>query len=370
MHRVDKILQDFVLSNDDLRRVTDTLLIDLKKGLAAATHTTSTVKMFSTYVRDIPDGSEKGTFLALDLGGSKFRVLRVDLDGQYCNLTGEIYDISQSVMEGPGEVLFDHIAACLVNHVSKMDPDKNNLSNMDPEENHAFKMEHEKENYASKMDSDNESCSKIDSDDKQNPVPNTGPDDKNSVSKMDPEKKKNVSKMHLDKNYLSKLDPEKNHASNKMEHDKENYVSKMNSVNDSCDTTDPDDKNPVSKMNPDKIKEHLHLGFTFSFPCLQRSLTSSVLTGWTKGFTCSGVVGKDVAQMLREAIERRKESGVEIHVIAVINDTTGTLMSCAHRNRDCRIGLIVGTGCNACYMEKLEEVETWTGDRNHPDQVN
>ncbi|XP_017461177.1 PREDICTED: hexokinase-2-like, partial [Rhagoletis zephyria] len=39
------------------------------------------------------------------------------------------------------------------------------------------------------------------------------------------------------------------------------------------------------------------------------------------------------------------------------NDTTGTQMSCAHRNPGCNIGLIVGTGCNACYTEKVENCE-------------
>lgn len=34
---------------------------------------------------------------------------------------------------------------------------------------------------------------------------------------------------------------------------------------------------------------------------------------------------------------------VKIDVCAILNDTTGTLMSCAWKNRNCRIGLIVGT---------------------------
>jgi hypothetical protein len=33
---------------------------------------------------------------------------------------------------------------------------------------------------------------------------------------------------------------------------------------------------------------------------------------------------------------------VQIDVCAILNDTTGTLMSCAWKNSDCRIGLIVG----------------------------
>lgn len=44
-------------------------------------------------------------------------------------------------------------------------------------------------------------------------------------------------------------------------------------------------------------------------------------------------------------------------------------MSCAHRNRKCRVGVIVGTGTNACYMEKLDKVETWNEEYDEPNQV-
>ena len=33
-------------------------------------------------------------------------------------------------------------------------------------------------------------------------------------------------------------------------------------------------------------------------------------------------------------------------------------MSCAWRNENCRIGLILGTGTNACYLEKIKDIET------------
>jgi hypothetical protein len=33
---------------------------------------------------------------------------------------------------------------------------------------------------------------------------------------------------------------------------------------------------------------------------------------------------------------------VGISVMAVLNDSTGTLMSCAHKNLNCRIGVIIG----------------------------
>ena len=39
-----------------------------------------------------------------------------------------------------------------------------------------------------------------------------------------------------------------------------------------------------------------------------------------------------------------------------MNDTVGTMMSCAFEDHSCQIGLIAGTGSNACYMEKLGNI--------------
>ena len=58
-----------------------------------------------------------------------------------------------------------------------------------------------------------------------------------------------------------------------------------------------------------------------------------------------------------------------MEIVAIVNDAVGTLMSAAHVDRNCEIGLILGTGCNACYMEHLTNVETWDEEKNHPDQV-
>lgn len=52
-------------------------------------------------------------------------------------------------------------------------------------------------------------------------------------------------------------------------------------------------------------EERLALGFTFSFPLKQLGLTKGILQRWTKGFSCSGVVGEDVVQGLKDAIARR-----------------------------------------------------------------
>ena len=59
-----------------------------------------------------------------------------------------------------------------------------------------------------------------------------------------------------------------------------------------------------------KITTKLPLGFTFSFPVLQTSLTSGTLIRWTKDFSASGAVGEDVVRLLREAFSRKVSHGV------------------------------------------------------------
>lgn len=65
----------------------------------------------------------------------------------------------------------------------------------------------------------------------------------------------------------------------------------------------------IAKALADFVKKHnitnkLPLGFTFSFPVDQTSLTSGTLKRWTKDFTASGAVGIDVIEMLKEAFAR------------------------------------------------------------------
>lgn len=125
-----------------------------------------------------------------------------------------------------------------------------------------------------------------------------------------------------------------------------------------------------------KDREKLPLGFTFSFPCKQEGLTHAKLVNWTKGFNASNVEGKDVVGLLREACKRRGVclkkfllalrnlyfQDIDIDVVAVLNDTTGTMMACAFKENSCNIGVIAGTGSNACYMEKLEKVPKLEGE--------
>ncbi|NXP15157.1 HXK2 protein, partial [Thinocorus orbignyianus] len=256
-HKVDQLLAPLRLTRTDLERVQALMRQEMDLGLGQETNASSSVRMLPTYVCGTPDGTgegqgpgeggageavallmllcwfpaERGEFLALDLGGTNFRVLVVRLEENGIHMASEIYVIPTSIMQGTGEALFNHIIECIMD----------------------FQM-------------------------KQN------------------------------------------------------------------------------------LMEHiLPLGFTFSFPCKQLGLDQAVLLSWTKGFSASDCEGKDVVQLLREAAERKQY--LSLKVVAVVNDTVGTMMSCGYDDPKCEIGLIVGTGTNACYMEEMQNVGTAEGEQ-------
>jgi len=101
------------------------------------------------------------------------------------------------------------------------------------------------------------------------------------------------------------------------------------------------------------------LGFTFSFPIKQTGIASGILIHWTKEFSAKGVVGKDVVKLLNQALERKGLGGIKVSALA--NDTVGTLVSRSYKDRYCDIGVILGTGTNACYREKVSRITKWRG---------
>ena len=45
-----------------------------------------------------------------------------------------------------------------------------------------------------------------------------------------------------------------------------------------------------------------------------------------------------------------------VDFVALINDTTGTLIASSYVDPTTRAGIIFGTGCNAAYMEKIRDI--------------
>ncbi|KAL3093423.1 hypothetical protein niasHT_027430 [Heterodera trifolii] len=115
---VKELCKCLALDNNQLRDIMAKIEMEYKKGLDPMTAPTACVKMLPTYIRAIAVGEEKGEFLALDLGGTNFRVLRITLEGG-CRSTmhNKIYSMPDSVQQGTGTELFDHIAACLADYM-------------------------------------------------------------------------------------------------------------------------------------------------------------------------------------------------------------------------------------------------------------
>uniref|UniRef100_A0A8C2DNK8 Hexokinase-2 n=1 Tax=Cyprinus carpio TaxID=7962 RepID=A0A8C2DNK8_CYPCA len=228
-----RILDSLRLDRAQLLEVKRRMEEEMKRGLAKSTHAAAAVKMLPTFVRSTPDGTERGDFLALDLGGTNFRVLLVRVRSgkrRSVEMHNKIYTIPQDITQGTGDELFDHIVHCIADFLEYMG---------------------------------------------------------------------------------------------------------MKGAS-------------------------LPLGFTFSFPCHQTRLDQGILIKWTKGFKASGCEGEDVATLLKDAIHRSEE--FDLDVVAVVNDTVGTMMSCGYEDPQCEVGLIVGTGTNACYMEEMSNVELVDGD--------
>ena len=101
-------------------------------------------------------------------------------------------------------------------------------------------------------------------------------------------------------------------------------------------------------IDGDHTKKYL-LGHTFSFPSEQSDLYNAKLIIWTKEFATSGVEGKVVNDLLKEALHRQGIDNVE--PTAVINDTVAVLLAAAYKQPDVYIGSIYATGHNTCYLE-------------------
>lgn len=95
------------------------------------------------------------------------------------------------------------------------------------------------------------------------------------------------------------------------------------------------------------------LGFTFSFPVRQNSVSSGSLIRWTKGFSVGDTVGKDVAQCLNDALAM---CGLNVRVTALVNDTVGTLALGHYYDEDTVAAVIIGAGTNACYIERTDAI--------------
>ncbi|XP_042459760.1 hexokinase-1-like [Zingiber officinale] len=102
-----------------LRQVADAMTVEMHAGLASEGG--SKLKMLISYVDNLPTGDEMGLFYALDLGGTNFRVLRVQLGGKEKRVVKQEFEevsIPPHLMVGGSDELFDFIASALAKFVA------------------------------------------------------------------------------------------------------------------------------------------------------------------------------------------------------------------------------------------------------------
>ena len=96
------------------------------------------------------------------------------------------------------------------------------------------------------------------------------------------------------------------------------------------------------------------VGFCFSFPCEQTALDAGTLLKLTKRFENEGAVGEDPVRMLGAAFARAGAPGAR--VVALLNDSVGTLAGGRYGDQAVELGVILGTGTNASYVESAAAV--------------
>lgn len=110
----------------------------------------------------------------------------------------------------------------------------------------------------------------------------------------------------------------------------------------------------------------IHLGYTFSFPVYQSKINRGLQKQWTKGFNCAGAIGKDPVILLQDALAKKH---VPVLVSALVNDTVGTLLSSAYSKPETNAGIILGTGSNGAYIEKMSNIKKWNGGPTSSDEM-
>ena len=103
------------------------------------------------------------------------------------------------------------------------------------------------------------------------------------------------------------------------------------------------------------ISPEIELGFTFSFAVAQEDLAHGRIMGWSKEINGSAVAGKDAVGLLCSALTAQGLGSVKVS--ALVNDTVGTLLAMLYCNDQTKMSVILGTGSNAAYLERVSRVQ-------------
>ncbi|KAF9114944.1 glucokinase [Mortierella sp. AM989] len=108
---VEDLIQEFTVTPKLLKDIKDNFKEGMAKGLEKDGQT---IAMIPSYVMGRLDGTEVGSYLALDVGGTNLRVVSVHLEGGGKISTRQTkYRIDETLKVGDAKALFDFIAVCV-----------------------------------------------------------------------------------------------------------------------------------------------------------------------------------------------------------------------------------------------------------------
>ena len=105
-----RMAAEFEFSKDDLNKGVKEFIAEMHEGLEKQG---TTLSQIPTYVTAVPNGTEKGTFLAVDLGGTNFRVCSITLHGNHT------FSLTQSKVAVPRALMETEVASELFGFMAK-----------------------------------------------------------------------------------------------------------------------------------------------------------------------------------------------------------------------------------------------------------
>jgi len=112
LQEIERLERLFTIPKEKLKEITTHFVKELEKGLSVEG---GSIPMNPTWCMAFPDGHEKGTFLALDMGGTNLRVCEIiltDEQGEF-DIIQSKYRMPEDLKTGNAEELWEYIADCL-----------------------------------------------------------------------------------------------------------------------------------------------------------------------------------------------------------------------------------------------------------------
>lgn len=123
---LERTKRDFLVTNQYLDNLVNFFEKEAREGLQKDSE--RSLPMLPSFVTQIPNGSEKGLFLAADLGGSNFRVCSVHLNGDRSHELKQMkWRVPNETMKGSAAKFWTYLAKCIQDFLTEHHPEQSSF---------------------------------------------------------------------------------------------------------------------------------------------------------------------------------------------------------------------------------------------------